>query len=111
MRRTRRPIPGWGDHIEYLAEQPAWVAGGDGKSEVVEFDFDLTATFRNLDARVVKQAAFIAENRPKVSEAASVKQIAAAHKAKPVDLFFSYFYDPCVCRKRWRRFGRWGSRR
>ena len=63
--------------------------------DVVEFDYDLTATFRNLDVRVPKQAAFIAENRPRVSEAL-VQQIAAAHAAKPVDLFFSYFYDPCV---------------
>jgi spore maturation protein CgeB len=63
--------------------------------DVVEFDYDLTATFRNLDATSPKQAAFIQENRPKVS-AELLRQIKAAHAVQPFDLFFSYFYDSCV---------------
>jgi hypothetical protein len=63
--------------------------------EVVEFNYDLTATFRNLDAKNPRQAAFIAENRPRVS-AELLRQVRRAHEAGRVDLFFSYFYDPCV---------------
>jgi hypothetical protein len=63
--------------------------------EVVEFTYDLTETFRNLDVRDAKQAAFVEKNRPRVS-AELVRQVRAAHTEKPVDLFFSYFYDTCV---------------
>jgi spore maturation protein CgeB len=63
--------------------------------EVVEFDYDLTATFRNLDAGNPRQAAFIAENRPRLSREL-LRQIQTAHAIRPVDLFFSYFYDACV---------------
>ena len=34
-------------------------------------------------------------NRPRVS-AALLRQITAAHAARPVDVFFSYFYDACI---------------
>src|SRR4051812_14877644 len=61
--------------------------------DVIEFDYDLKQTFRNLDASDTRQAAFIAKNRPIVS-AALLDQLTTAHTAKPVDLFFSYFYDP-----------------
>jgi spore maturation protein CgeB len=63
--------------------------------DVVEFEYDLAQTFRNLDATNPRQAAFIAENRPRVS-AAILRQIRVAHEAAPIDLFFSYFYDACV---------------
>jgi len=63
--------------------------------DVVEFEYDLTQTFRNLDATDPRQAAFIAENRPRVS-AALLRQIKAAHALAPIDLFFSYFYDACI---------------
>jgi spore maturation protein CgeB len=63
--------------------------------DVVEFAYDLTQTFRNLDAKNPRQAAFIAENRPRVS-AELLRQVRAAHGERPIDLFFSYFYDPCV---------------
>ena len=63
--------------------------------EVVEFEFDLTQTFRNLDAHDARQAAFIAKNRPAVS-GELLRQVRAAHGEKPVDMFFSYFYDTCV---------------
>jgi spore maturation protein CgeB len=63
--------------------------------DVIEFDHDLTHTFRNLDPNDPRHAAFIAENRPKVS-AELFRQIQRAHAQKPIDLFFSYFYDACV---------------
>src|SRR4051812_5450741 len=63
--------------------------------EVVEFQYDLTPTFRNLDPANPRHAVFIAENRPKVS-AELLRQIKAAHRERPIDLFFSYFYDACV---------------
>lgn len=63
--------------------------------EVVEFDFDLKETFEKVDMDDPWQRAFINRNRPLVS-AALLKQIRAAHAEKPVDLFFSYFYDACI---------------
>ena len=63
--------------------------------DVIEFDYDLTQTFRNLDPDDPRHAAFIAENRPKVS-AELLRQIQQAHARNPIDLFFSYFYDACV---------------
>jgi spore maturation protein CgeB len=63
--------------------------------DVVEFRYDLRKTFRHLDHTDPAQKAFIAHNRPRVSEAL-LTQIRAAHAARPLDLFFSYFFDACV---------------
>jgi spore maturation protein CgeB len=63
--------------------------------EIVEFRYDLAATFRHLDPARPEAAAFIAENRPRLGEAL-LAQVRAAHAAQPVQLFFSYFYDACV---------------
>jgi spore maturation protein CgeB len=63
--------------------------------EVVEFDYDLRATFQNLDVTAPLQQAFINRNRPKLSKEL-VQQIKRAHRVKPVDMFFSYFYSACV---------------
>lgn len=63
--------------------------------EVVELDYDLSQTFRNLDPAIPQQAAFIEKNRPVVS-AEILRQITAAHAVKPVDMFFSYLYDACI---------------
>ena len=63
--------------------------------EVVEFAYDLYETFLNVDPEDPQQRIFIATNRPKVSREL-LKQIKAAHDFRPVDLFFSYFYDACV---------------
>jgi spore maturation protein CgeB len=62
---------------------------------VVEFQYDLQETFRNLDHSDRVQRAFIKKNRPKLSMEL-LRQIKAAHLLKPIDLFFSYFYDACV---------------
>ncbi len=63
--------------------------------QVVEFRYDLAATFRHLDPARPEHAAFIAGNRPRLS-AELLAQIRAAHAAAPIALFFSYFYDACV---------------
>lgn len=63
--------------------------------EVIEFRYDLAATFRHLDPARPDAAAFIAENRPRLGEAL-LAQIRAAHAERPLQMFFSYFYDACV---------------
>ncbi len=63
--------------------------------DVVEFQYDLRKTFQNLDPQDPKQEAFIDENRPMITEEL-LRQIKAVHTEKPIDLFFSYFYDACV---------------
>jgi spore maturation protein CgeB len=63
--------------------------------DVVEFDYDLRETFRNVDSSIPIQQEFIASNRPLVT-AELLRQLRAAHAVKPIDLFFSYFYDACV---------------
>ncbi len=63
--------------------------------DVVEFDYDLRETFRNVDPSIPSQQEFIARNRPVVT-AELLRQLRAAHAIKPVELFFSYFYDACV---------------
>ena len=67
----------------------------DQGHEVVEFEYDLREVFRHLDPGNPNDAPFIAENRPRLS-AELLKQVTAAHVAKPIQLFFSYFYDACV---------------
>jgi len=63
--------------------------------DVVELQYDLRETFQNLDPQNPLAKAFIKKNRPKLT-AELLKQIRAAHADKPVDLFFSYFYDACI---------------
>lgn len=63
--------------------------------DVVEFDYDLRATFRNVCPEYPDQRAFIERNRP-VLGAELLRQVQAAHREKPIDLFFSYFYSACV---------------
>lgn len=63
--------------------------------DVVEFQYDLRKTFQNLDKEDPTQWAFVEKNRPTLSNKL-LEQIKAAHAEKPVDIFFSYFYDACV---------------
>jgi spore maturation protein CgeB len=63
--------------------------------EVVEFNYDFKETFKNLDPSVLEQKVFIDRHRP-ILTGELLRQLRAAHAAKPVDLFFSYFYDACV---------------
>jgi spore maturation protein CgeB len=64
-------------------------------NDVIEFEYDLRETFRNLDPAYPAQKRFIDNHRPKVTREL-LHQIKTAHAIKPVDLFFSYFYDACV---------------
>jgi len=63
--------------------------------DVVEFQYDLRKTFQNVNPADPIHRAFIKKNRPKVSREL-LHQITAAHAIRPVDLFFSYFYDACI---------------
>lgn len=63
--------------------------------EVIEFEYDLRETFQNLDPEDPLQKSFIRKNRPKITKEL-LRQIKEAHAEKPIDLFFSYFYDACI---------------
>jgi hypothetical protein len=60
--------------------------------EVVQFEYDMDPHFRNLDPSVPEERAFISARRPLLEEEL-LRQVRAAHREKPVDLFFSYFYS------------------
>lgn len=62
--------------------------------EVVPLDYDLSLHLQNLDPAFPNQKEFIRQNRPKL-EHALLRQIQKAHREKPIDLFFSYFYSAC----------------
>jgi spore maturation protein CgeB len=63
--------------------------------DVVEFDYDLRKTFQNLNPAYENQKKFIEKNKPKLSQEL-LRQIKKSHQEKPIDIFFSYFYDACV---------------
>lgn len=65
----------------------------DSGHNVVEFDYDLNKTMQRNDTS--KDARFISKNRPKVTKEL-LRQVKKAHRDRPIDLFFSYFYDACV---------------
>ena len=59
--------------------------------EVLPFDFDLQPFFLNLNPAIPAQCRYLEANRPRL-EADLLRQVEAAHRRKPVDVFFSYFY-------------------
>ena len=61
--------------------------------DVVEFDYNLTETIQKADK--LRNKRFITKNRPRVTNEL-LRQIKEAHADRPIDLFFSYFYDCCV---------------
>ncbi|MBA3030687.1 MAG: glycosyltransferase [Desulfobacteraceae bacterium] len=63
--------------------------------DVIEFNYDLRQTFRHLNTQNPKNKNYIAKNRPELSNNL-FNQVKTAHGKKPVDLFFSYFFDACV---------------
>jgi len=63
--------------------------------DVVEFDYDLNPLLGHADVSKPANRAFVDEERPR-AEAALLAQLEAAHRAAPVDLFFSYFYSVCA---------------
>ncbi len=63
--------------------------------DVVRFQYDLRDTLTYLQPEFPEHKAFIDQNRPKVS-AELLRQVKSVHNARPLDLFFSYFYDACI---------------
>jgi len=63
--------------------------------DVVEFQYDLSETFRHLDKTDPLDLLFIRKNRPKVTSEL-LRQLRLRHSERPFDLFFSYFYDACI---------------
>jgi len=86
---------GNGSVPSYLWRQNLYLSLLDLGHDVVEFKYDLSDVYRNLDPSVPVQKTFIEKSRPRLT-AALLSQIKAAHANNPIDLFFSYFYDACV---------------
>ena len=64
--------------------------------EVIEFDYDMDGSFQLLFVPANPETLeSLARIRTELSDAL-LRQITAAHKSRPIDLFFSYFYDACV---------------
>ncbi len=63
--------------------------------DVIEFNYDFRDVFLNLNPADLAQAAFIKKSRPKLTKEL-MRQLILAHNTKPIDLFFSYFYDACI---------------
>lgn len=63
--------------------------------DVVEFQYDLRSVFEHFDPGYPPHREFIDQTKPKTTEEL-LRQIKIAHKEKPIDLFFSYFFDVCV---------------
>ncbi|MBE2221561.1 MAG: glycosyltransferase [Anaerolineae bacterium] len=59
--------------------------------DVVRFDFDFSRHEPHRDFTVASNQAIIAANRPNL-EKQLLRQLEAAHRERPFDLFFSYFY-------------------
>jgi spore maturation protein CgeB len=64
--------------------------------EVVPFEYDLLPHYQHADPRRPGHQEFIQTNRDKL-EAALLQQVESAHRQKPIDVFFSYFYS-AFCR-------------
>ena len=63
--------------------------------EVIEFKYDLRLTLIHSDPTQPGNKAFIKKNRPIVTKEL-LRQLKEANSKKPIDLFFSYFYDSCI---------------
>ena len=64
--------------------------------DVVEFEFDMLPLLSHSNLSDPCDRAFVDVHRPAL-EYELLVQIRAAHHSKPIDLFFSYFYDCCAC--------------
>ena len=67
----------------------------DSGHDVLPLEYDLTPHFQHADPSRLQNRAFIEKNRSRLEEAL-LAQIRAAHRLKPVDVFFSYFYSSFV---------------
>ena len=70
--------------------------------DLVRFDYDYGLHNDHLDPRRPTHKAFIDRHRPLLGEQL-LRQVKAAHRRRPLDLFFSYFYsayvEPAVIRE------------
>lgn len=63
--------------------------------ELIRSEYDFAAFYYNLDINDAKQAEFIRTHRPRASELL-LDRVREAHRQKPIDVFFSYFYSAHV---------------
>jgi len=62
---------------------------------IIEFDFNLEPHYAHADPSIQNNIIFNNKNRS-ILENELIRQIEVAHKKKPLDLFFSYFYSSFV---------------
>lgn len=63
--------------------------------ELVDFRYDYSALNLHLDPTILAHRTFITDHRPLFGEEL-VRQVTLAHRERPLDLFFSYFYAAYV---------------
>lgn len=90
--RTPNPESLLNSNLWYLNLHPPLIELGH---DVIDFDYDFTEHLNYYDMRDPEHQAFIAQNRP-LLENRLIDQITRQHRMKPIDLFFSYFYDAFV---------------
>jgi spore maturation protein CgeB len=64
-------------------------------NDVVEFDYDLDKSFQSIDTKIEANKAFVAIDRPRLSEEL-VRQVRNSHHRQTIQLFFSYLADALV---------------
>ena len=97
----------WGLPDSKLWHANLYLPLADLGHELVTFDYDYGRHNNHLDGRVPAQRAFIERHRPRLSEEL-LRQVKAAHRRRPIDLFFSYFYSAYVEPDAIREIGRMG---
>ena len=92
----------WGLPDSRLWHANLYLPLADLGHELVSFDYDYGPHNHHLDPRVPAQREFMLRARPLLGEQL-LRQIEAAHRRRPIDLFFSYFcsayVDPEVIRE------------
>lgn len=83
-----------------LPDSKAWLTNlylplADLGHELVRFQYDYGRHNNHLDPRIPAHRAFMDRNRPLLGEQL-LRQVKAAHRRRPIDLFFSYFYSAYV---------------
>jgi hypothetical protein len=68
----------------------------DMGNEVIEFDYDMRGVFQRLFTPTAPETAESLAAIRRSLGAALLEQVTAEHRAEPIQVFFSYFYDACV---------------
>ena len=87
-------------NLDGLAESRIWEANLYGPlvnlgHDVVRLADGMEHLLAHADIRLAGNRAFVEEHRP-TAEARLLVAVRAAHREKPVDLFFGYLYSACV---------------